>query len=350
MATTPRDTYITGLVNAHALEQQAVSILSRQVERLESYPPELHGPVFAAFSAAWVVPSLVGPFAAGLVAQYLHWRWVFFGVAILALAAFALLAGRLGGLSAQAEGVAGTAVVVRRLGAAVAVALGLLVLGLSGATGPLALPIIAVALVAVVAAVRLLLPPGTLRAARALPSVILLRGVLAGAFFSAEVYVPFFFIEAHGFSPVWAGLALTIAAITWALASDLQGRVWASVSDTRMAVIGSALLSTSLVIATASALTIAPPAVLIAAWALGAAGMGIVFPRLSVLTLAYSTPSDQGANSAALSISDAVGAAGTIAVLGLVFTALPADIAFPAAFACAAAVGALTFIPARRVR
>ena len=38
MATSPRDTYITGLVNAHALENQAVSILSRQVERLESYP------------------------------------------------------------------------------------------------------------------------------------------------------------------------------------------------------------------------------------------------------------------------------------------------------------------------
>ena len=38
MATSPRDTYITGLVNAHALENQAVSIMSRQVERIESYP------------------------------------------------------------------------------------------------------------------------------------------------------------------------------------------------------------------------------------------------------------------------------------------------------------------------
>ena len=38
MAESPRDTYITGLVNAHALENQAVSILSRQVERIESYP------------------------------------------------------------------------------------------------------------------------------------------------------------------------------------------------------------------------------------------------------------------------------------------------------------------------
>lgn len=38
LATSPRDTYITGLVNAHALENQAVSIMSRQVERIESYP------------------------------------------------------------------------------------------------------------------------------------------------------------------------------------------------------------------------------------------------------------------------------------------------------------------------
>jgi ferritin-like metal-binding protein YciE len=38
MATSPQDTYITGLINAHALEEQAITLLSRQVERLESYP------------------------------------------------------------------------------------------------------------------------------------------------------------------------------------------------------------------------------------------------------------------------------------------------------------------------
>ena len=45
------------------------------------YPTAIHGRVFAAFSAAWVVPSLIGPFLAGAVAEYLHWRWVFLGVA-----------------------------------------------------------------------------------------------------------------------------------------------------------------------------------------------------------------------------------------------------------------------------
>ena len=33
-----RETYVTGLRNQHAVEEQAISLLQRQVERLESYP------------------------------------------------------------------------------------------------------------------------------------------------------------------------------------------------------------------------------------------------------------------------------------------------------------------------
>jgi ferritin-like metal-binding protein YciE len=33
-----RDTYITGLVNARALETQAIELISRQLDRLQSYP------------------------------------------------------------------------------------------------------------------------------------------------------------------------------------------------------------------------------------------------------------------------------------------------------------------------
>lgn len=38
MATSIKDIYISGLSNAHALENQAVQLLQRQVERLENYP------------------------------------------------------------------------------------------------------------------------------------------------------------------------------------------------------------------------------------------------------------------------------------------------------------------------
>jgi ferritin-like metal-binding protein YciE len=43
-----RDIYVTGLVNAHALEAQAIQLINRQVERIENYPEmrerlRLHG-------------------------------------------------------------------------------------------------------------------------------------------------------------------------------------------------------------------------------------------------------------------------------------------------------------------
>ena len=78
--------------------------------------------------------------------------------------------------------------------------------------------------------------------------------------------------------------------------------------------------------------------------------MGLMYPRLTVLTLAYSTPQNQGFNSSALSISDAVGAAASIAAMGLVFTALTAtDAGFAAVFAIAGALALLALVPGLRL-
>ena len=169
---------------------------------------------------------------------------------------------------------------------------------------------------------RPLLPRGTLRAARGLPSVILMRGLIAGALFGAEIYVPYLLIDDYGFSPTWAGLGLTAAALAWAAAAEVQGRFGDRIGNTRITLIGTALLVAAMVIAAATAALHLPPAVLISGWALAGGGMGLMYPRLTVLTLAYSTPQNQGFNSSALSISDSIGAATTIAVMGLVFTAL----------------------------
>lgn len=63
------------------------------------FPGPLHPRIFAAFSAAWVVPSLVGPFAAGVVAQVFSWHWVFLGVVGLVIPALAMIAPVLRGLA-----------------------------------------------------------------------------------------------------------------------------------------------------------------------------------------------------------------------------------------------------------
>ena len=313
------------------------------------YPGALHGRVFAAFSAAWVVPSLIGPFLAGAVTEFLHWRWVFLGVAGLTVAAFALVVARLHGRPLHTDepasgGVAG------RLACAVAVAAGALGLSLAGELGVWAWAAVAASVVVIGVASRPLLPRGTLRAARGLPSVVLMRGLIAGALFGAEIYVPYLLIDEYGFSPTWAGLGLTAAALAWAGAAELQGRFGDRLGNTRITVIGTALLVASMAIALVTALLHLHPAVLIAGWGFAGGGMGLMYPRLTVLTLAYSTPSNQGFNSSALSISDSVGSASSIAVLGLAFTALVAtDAGFPAVFAIAGALALAALVPGLRL-
>ena len=50
--------------------------------------------------------------------------------------------------------------------------------------------------------------------------------------------------------------------------------------------------------------------------------MGLMFPRISAYVLAASGDREQGGNSAAMSIADAVGGATAISLAGLLFTAV----------------------------
>ncbi|KAF1055231.1 MAG: putative multidrug-efflux transporter [Stenotrophomonas maltophilia] len=60
------------------------------------YPEALRPRVFAAFSAGWVVPSMIGPALSGLIVQHLGWRWVFLAVPLLAIPAALMLRPALG--------------------------------------------------------------------------------------------------------------------------------------------------------------------------------------------------------------------------------------------------------------
>ncbi len=85
-----------------------------------------------------------------------------------------------------------------------------------------------------------------------------------------------------------------------------------------------------------------PVAVAVLGWASAGLGMGLAYPMLSVLTLELSAPHEQGTNSSALQIADALFAAVVLAVSGALFAALVAagPIAYLAATAVAGAPGA----------
>lgn len=314
------------------------------------YPPRLHGRVFAAFAAAWVVPSMIGPFLAGAVAEFIDWRWAFLGVAVLTGVAFLLIAVRLRGRELGGGEGAGEFFLVRLL-LAVVVAVAAVTVGMAADSPPqVGWPIAAVGIVVIAFAVLPLLPRTTLRAGVGLPSVVLLRGMVAGAFFAAEAYIPYLLMERFGFSPTWAGIALMLSAFAWAGASALQGRFGDRLGNLRIAAIALSLILVAILGALLTAVTGASPAIVISGWALAGGGMGLLYPRLTVLTLAYSEPGNQGFNSSALSISDSTGSAVTIAVAGLGVAALGGGAAaFPVVFGFCAVILVIAAVPGLRL-
>jgi len=292
------------------------------------YPPVLHPRIFAGFAAAWVIPSLIGPFIAGVLAETVGWRWVFLGVVALVALAMLMVVPVMRGVHA-ASGEAAPFRVGRLLWA-VLLAVAVLALTLAAeATGPVQwiVPIVAAAVAAL--AIRPLIPRGTLLARRGLPSVILMRALVAGTFFAAEVYVPLIMVTQYGLSAAVAGLALTAAGLTWAGASWLQGR-FPSITDLACARLGALGLTIALAALIGTAVWHLHPAVVVVGWAFAGAGMGMLYPRLGVLTLRYSNADDQGFNSSALAIADSTGSAVALAATAIVFAALrPFDAGWP---------------------
>jgi len=366
--------FVIGLVIAGLATDMHVLILGRLIQGLGGggqivalyvvvarvYPQVLHGRIFAAFAAAWVVPSMIGPFLAGAVAQYLHWRWTFLGVAALTAIAFALVVVRLRAVDLNAHPdaaaresdpkPAGVRIGIRIL-LAVVVAVAAVVVGFAADADPaIGWPLAGASVVVIALAMRPLLPAGALRAKPGLPSVVLMRGLVAGAFFAAEAYVPRMLMERFEFSPTIAGLALTASALAWSSGSAVQGRHGERLGSRRMVIISTVLLVGGLLGLVAVAATRSMPWSVVVLWGIAGGGIGLLYPRLTVLTLAYSTPADEGFNSSALSISDSTGSAVTIAIAGLLFVSLPlAGSGFPVVFGLAAVVLVIAAIPGFRL-
>ena len=314
------------------------------------FAPVDHPRIFGAFAASWVIPSMIGPTIAGVVAETVGWRWVFLGVVGLAAAAVAMLRPALRDVADRPE--PSPVASVRRLLLASTVAASVVATDLAGRLErPTAYVATAVALVVVVVAGRPLLPPGTLRSARGLPSVVGLRGVISGAFFATEIYVPYLLQEPYDLAVWLSGAALTVGALGWASASQVQARLGARLTNATALRTGAVLLVVGVGMVLATAVLELTPWLVGVAWVVAGSGMGLMYPRIGISVLEASTDDDAGANTAAMSIADAAAGATTISLSGLLFTSIgtSAELApFVGVFAMTAALAVLAVLVSRR--
>ena len=298
-----------------------------------SLPERLRPQMFATLSTAWVLPGVMGPAIAGLVGETLGWRWVFLGLLPL-IGAAALISypalRHIGAPEADAasEEAAASASFRRRLPLALLVAAGT-GLFLAGLTSGQPLPTVLLAIAGAalgLPAVRALTPPGTLRAARGLPSAVLLRGVLTFMFFGVDAYVALALVDWRGLTAIGAGVALTAATLSWTAGSWVQARLANRYPTYAFVRAGFLVATAGLALFGLVLLPELTPWIAVPTFAIAGFGMGLAYSPLALIVLREAPEGEQGAASSAISLTDSLGTAlGTGITGALVAASVRAD-------------------------
>ena len=346
-----------------------------------AYPDALRPKVFSWVSAAWVLPSLIGPPIAGWLTSTWSWRWVFLIVLAPIAATLAVVhtqrdritagspsdptatGGRMapGGQTAPADHPLPADQSGHRrlvlLGLGVAVSAGAMQWGADQLAAARALPVTfaALGLVGVAVAGPRLVPPGSLRMARGLPAVMMSRFLLTAAFNGTLTFIPLMLVYERHLSLTTAGIMLTVGALGWSFGSYLQGHRIIQNRRSELVMAGGASLTVGILLLAAIAKFGWHDYLVGLATSLAGLGMGLAMSSTSVLSLALSPVSAHGSTSSSLQVSDVLGSVMGISVAGAVFAAMHnpggSDIlVFELIWVSLAAVAALVMVSGQRTR
>ena len=274
-----------------------------------AYPDQIRAAMLSLLSSAWVLPALIGPLTASLIAQAFSWRTVFLGLLPLVLIAALITLPALARLSGHGKPLERQRVVL-----AVAVAVGA-VLTLSALQTPqlwLAGPMGLSGVSLMLPALLRLLPAGTLRLEGALQAGMVVRFLLTFAFLGAEVLVPLALGELRDLTLTEAGLVLSVGALSWSFGSVLQSHFDSrSAGRSRVGLVraGFALLSIAMLGMLGVSLLPIPAWLSGVAWLIGGLGMGFAFPSHTLVVFAHAPSGQEGETSGSLQMVDVLGAA-----------------------------------------
>lgn len=302
-----------------------LQIVAIYVAVSDGYPVEQHPKVFARLSAAWVLPSIIGPAIAGTVASAGpdSWRLVFLGVPPMAVVAWLVMMRGMSGVRSgdgDPDAPLGDSARVRAAwGFGLAIGALLMQLGSQHVTKLYGLPLALLGVTVIGVCAPKLLPQGAFRLRLGLPSVVITRGLLTASFYAAETFLPLLLVTERGLSPARAGLVLTGGAIGWSFGSWLLSQPWLHWSRRRMLVTGSFVLALGVLALVSVGLSWVSPYAVIPIWFVAGMGMGLAYSGTSVMALLLADDGEEGRASASLQLCDGLGGVMGIAVAGAVF-------------------------------
>lgn len=188
-----------------------------------SYPDALRAKILGALGTAYVLPSMLGPYVAGVIAQTWSWRFVFWGVLPFLLLAMFLsmpVFRKLKMPDVQEKGETG----VVGLSMLLALGTGLFLSGLGMLPGTKGIVLLLVGLALMVQPLRKLLPAGTFVFRPGLSSLIASRGLFFAAYVCTQNFLVLALTDTKGLTADRAGLIVASAALSWSVVAILQAR------------------------------------------------------------------------------------------------------------------------------
>ena len=330
--------FLAGLVIAGSARDMAQLVAGRLVQGLGSgamnvaiyvcvavaFSRRQRPKMFTYISTAWVLPSFVGPPVSAWLTQHLSWHWVFFAVIPLVIFGGAMAFPSLLRMMRTRQPSDADAVKPAPVWAAGLLAVAAAMLQLAGQRLDwLGVGLVIGGIAGLLVALPRLMPPGFLRFRRGLCQVIQTRGLLAGAFFGAEAFVPLMLVEQRGVPLLQAGAVLTVGAIGWTAGSWLQARPWLRIRRDGLITLGGWSIAVGIALVGLIAVLPTLPYVLVAVgWIFAGLGMGLATSSGSLAVMSLSSAAEQGRNAASLNVYDALGSGVFVGVAGTIFAAL----------------------------
>jgi MFS family permease len=297
--------FTCGLVLTGTVSSMITFVLSRGVQGLgvgiissvtyfclgRGYPEHVKPHMIALVSSTWVVPALLGPALAGLVADVVGWRWVFLGLVPELLLATIVVLPSLRKLSASTISRSWD---LHRPFATIGLVLGtaMSLTGLQVQSLPVALLLLLSGLVIGIPALLRLFPAGTLQAKAGLPAAVATLGFLSLAFYGAEALLPLTLIAIRGQRTLTAGVVLTAASLAWTAGSWVQARLTARQGRRLLVLVGLLLMALGLMGISGVLLPTMPVVVAFVAWSISGLGMGLAYSTINLVVL-ETAPADQ---------------------------------------------------------
>lgn len=314
--------FCAGLLIAGLAPEMFVLILGRAVQGFggglfnsaiyvvvgRAYPEAAKPRMLALMSSAWVMPGLIGPAFAGLIADYTDWRVVFLGLLPFLAIAVALAYPRIRTIGG---GTVGGDPNWRRFGEATALSIGatLLIAGLGFSQIIFAMPAVLAGGTVTYLMLGRLMPEGTLRLAAGLPAAIAVMGLLNTGFFGVDAFVPLALTDIRDRSTAFAGIALTAATITWSGGSWIQAHYSDKRSRQQIIRIGLVLIATGCVGTMMTLFDSVPVIVSPLSWGIAGLGMGFAYSGISLTVFQTATAGAEGRATSSMQLASILGTA-----------------------------------------